>query len=145
MSTNPVHEIRNAERTSWKVVIMEKKNLVTMIMGTISGVLFALGMCMALLPEWGASTPGIILGGIGIVSALITTGVRRKMEGKSFVAHIELKTLLISIFSVIALLVLGVGMSMAMVWGMMIWGIVVGLVGIGLVLTDVVLIKGVKN
>ncbi|MCI1983459.1 MAG: hypothetical protein LKJ47_01620 [Bifidobacteriaceae bacterium] len=124
---------------------MEKKNIVTMVMGTLSGVLFALGMCMALLPEWNAFTPGVIVGGIGIVSALITTGVRRKMEGKSFVAHVEAKTLLLSIFSVVALLVLGVGMCMAMVWGMMVWGIVVGLVGIGLVLVDIVLLKGVKN
>ena len=29
-----------------------------MVMGTVSGVLFAVGMCIALLPEWGAFEPG---------------------------------------------------------------------------------------
>ena len=31
---------------------MKKSSFVAMLMGTISGVLFALGMCMALIPEW---------------------------------------------------------------------------------------------
>lgn len=32
---------------------MKKKNFVSLIMGTIGGILFAIGMCMRLLPEWG--------------------------------------------------------------------------------------------
>lgn len=31
---------------------MKKSNFAALILGTISGVFFALGMCMALLPEW---------------------------------------------------------------------------------------------
>ena len=42
---------------------MKKKNFVTLIMSVIGGILFALGMCMALLPEWDAMTPGIVVGG----------------------------------------------------------------------------------
>ena len=42
---------------------MKKSNFVALVLGTISGVLFALGMCMALLPEWNAFTEGIIFGG----------------------------------------------------------------------------------
>ena len=37
-----------------------------MISGTVSGVLFALGMCMALIPEWGAFKPGLALGSAGL-------------------------------------------------------------------------------
>ena len=33
---------------------MKKKDFITLIMSTVGGILFALGMCMALLPEWGA-------------------------------------------------------------------------------------------
>ena len=33
-----------------------------MVMGTVSGVLFAVGMCIALLPEWGAFNQGIMTG-----------------------------------------------------------------------------------
>ena len=31
---------------------MKKKDFITLIMSTVGGILFALGMCMALLPEW---------------------------------------------------------------------------------------------
>ena len=51
---------------------MKKSSFVAMILGTVSGVLFALGMCMALLPEWHAFHEGIIFGAIGIVLGLIT-------------------------------------------------------------------------
>ena len=32
---------------------MKKKDFVTLMMSTVGGILFALGICMALLPEWG--------------------------------------------------------------------------------------------
>ena len=31
---------------------MSKKNFVTLILSTVGGILFAIGMCMCLLPEW---------------------------------------------------------------------------------------------
>ena len=49
---------------------MKKKDFVTLIMSTVGGILFALGMCMALLPEWGAMMPGIVLGVMGAVILL---------------------------------------------------------------------------
>ena len=33
---------------------MKKSSFVAMILGTVSGILFALGMCMALISEWDA-------------------------------------------------------------------------------------------
>ena len=42
---------------------MRKSSFVALLMGTVSGVLFALGMCMALLPEWNAFMEGVIFGG----------------------------------------------------------------------------------
>lgn len=39
--------------------LMKKSNFVALVMGTISMVFFALGMCMAMLPEWNAFEPGI--------------------------------------------------------------------------------------
>lgn len=41
---------------------MKKENFVTLIMSVIGGLIFALGMCMALLPEWNAFQPGVICG-----------------------------------------------------------------------------------
>ena len=50
---------------------MKKSNFVALVLGTISGVFFALGMCMALLPEWGMRNQGIVCGVIGIVVLLM--------------------------------------------------------------------------
>ena len=33
---------------------MKKSTFVAMLLGTIGGILFALGMCMVLIPEWNA-------------------------------------------------------------------------------------------
>ena len=62
---------------------MKKSSFVALLMGTVSGVLFALGMCMALLPEWDAFTEGVIFGSIGIILSIITTLIWCKMENKS--------------------------------------------------------------
>ena len=61
---------------------MKKSSVVAMVLGTISAVLFALGMCMALIPEWDAFKPGIIFGCIGLLLGIITLIVWRKMEHK---------------------------------------------------------------
>ena len=61
---------------------MKKKDFITLIMSTVGGILFALGMCMALLPEWGAMTQGVVIGIIGAVILLAMILVRRKMDGK---------------------------------------------------------------
>ena len=49
---------------------MKKSSFVALVLGTIGGVFFALGMCMALLPEWGMRNQGVIAGIIGIVILL---------------------------------------------------------------------------
>lgn len=51
---------------------MKKSSFIAMILGTIGGFLFALGMCMALIAEWDAFTPGVIVGTIGVIVILIT-------------------------------------------------------------------------
>lgn len=50
---------------------MKKSSFVAMVLGTISVVLFALGMCMALIPEWNAFKPGIIVGCVGLFLGLV--------------------------------------------------------------------------
>lgn len=54
---------------------MKKSNFVALILGTIGGVFFALGMCMALLPEWGMAQQGVICGVIGLVVLLVSLGL----------------------------------------------------------------------
>lgn len=124
---------------------MKKKNFVSMILGTAGGILFALGMCMCLLPEWNVFTPGIVIGCVGALILLLTLIVRRKMEGKAAV-RMNGKAILTILFGVFGALVLGTGMCMTMVWeGLMIPGILVGIVGILLLLSLIPLIKGIEK
>lgn len=123
---------------------MKKSSFITLILGTIGGVFFALGMCMALLPEWGMFQQGVICGVIGLVILLITLLVWRKMTGK---APIKLngKTVLSVVVGVLGALVLGVGMCMVMVFEQMTLGVVVGLVGIVILLMLIPLVKGLHD
>lgn len=123
---------------------MKKSSLVALVLGTVSGVLFALGMCMALLPEWDAFRPGIALGCIGLVLGLITLVAWRRMEHKAPI-RFSAKTMLAVAVGIVGALALGVGMCLSMVWGKMAAGIVVGLVGIVILLCLVPLIKGIKK
>lgn len=123
---------------------MKKSSLVALVLGTVSGVLFALGMCMALLPEWDAFRPGIALGCIGLVLGLITLVAWRRMEHKAPI-RFSAKTMLAVVVGIVGALALGVGMCLSMVWGKMAAGIVVGLVGIVILLRLVPLVKGIKK
>ena len=123
---------------------MKKENFITLVMGTVGGLLFALGMCMALLPEWNALRPGIVCGIIGAAVLLVMVLVRRRMLGKEPV-KISGKTVGIVLYAVLATLVFGAGMCMTMVWeGLLVWGILVGIVGIVLLLGLIPLCKGLK-
>ena len=122
---------------------MKKSNFVAMVLGTIGGILFALGMCMALIPEWNAFRPGVVMGVIGAVVLLIMVLVWRKMENKSPV-RLSGKTIGTVLLGSIGALTLGVGMCLTMVWSNMILGIVIGIVGIVLLLCLIPLAKGFK-
>lgn len=122
---------------------MKKSNFVAMILGTIGGILFALGMCMALIPEWDAFKPGVIMGVAGMVVLLIMVLVWRKMENK---APIKLsgKTIGATLIGIAGSLLLGVGMCLTMVWSHMVLGVIIGIVGIVVLLCLIPFIKGLK-
>lgn len=123
---------------------MKKSSFVAMVLGTVSGVLFALGMCMALIAEWNAFQPGIIFGCVGLLMGVITLIVWRKMEHKKPI-HFSGKTVLTVIVGVVGALALGVGMCFSMVWGKMVMGIAIGLVGIAVLLCLIPLTKGIRE
>ncbi|MCM1087625.1 MAG: hypothetical protein NC419_05670 [Muribaculaceae bacterium] len=122
---------------------MKKSTFVAMILGIVGGILFALGMCMALIPEWNAFGPGVIMGVIGAVVLLIMVIVWRKMENK---APIKLsgKTIGATLIGIFGALLFGVGMCLIMVWSNMIAGIIVGIAGIVVLLCLIPFIKGLK-
>lgn len=122
---------------------MKKSSFTALVLGTVGGVLFALGMCMALLPEWNAFVPGIIMGSIGIIIGLITVIIWRKMEKKAPI-KLSSKAVVTIIIGILGTLALGMGMCLCLVWEQFIVGIITGLIGIVILLFLIPLTKGLK-
>lgn len=123
---------------------MKKSNFAALILGTISGVFFALGMCMALLPEWGMRNQGIVSGVVGLVLMLVTVGVWRKMEGKAPV-KLSGKAVGATLLGVFGALLFGVGMCLSMVFAKLVLGIIVGIAGIVVLLMLIPLLNGLHD
>lgn len=122
---------------------MKKSTFVAMILGTIGGILFALGMCMALISEWNAFRPGVIMGVIGAVVLLIMVFVWRKMENKAPI-KMSGKTIGATLIGIVGALLLGVGMCLTMVWSNMVMGIIIGIAGIVVLLCLIPFMKGLQ-
>jgi len=122
---------------------MKKTSYITMIMGTIGGILFSLGMCMVLLPEWNTFKPGIVTGSIGLLILIITIIIWRKLEGKPPI-RFNKKMFLTALLGIAGVLLLGFGMSLTMVWSYFIVGIVIGIAGIVLLLVLIPLVRGLR-
>lgn len=122
---------------------MKKSSFVALVLGTVAGVLFSLGMCMALIPEWNAFKQGVAFGTVGIVLGLITLFVWRKMEGKAPI-KVNGKAVLFTLLGIVGALTLGVGMCFCMVWNKIIVGTLTGLLGIVILLMLIPLTKGLK-
>lgn len=122
---------------------MKKSNFVAMILGTIGGILFSLGMCMALITKWHVFYEGIGMGTAGMLVLLITVLVWRKLENKAPI-RFSGKVIGTALLGIVGVFALGIGMCLTMVWGNMVSGILLGLVGILLLLCLFPLAKGLK-
>ena len=123
---------------------MTKKSFIFLVLTVVGGLLFALGMCMCLLPEWNAFTPGVIVTALGALVLLAIGLVRWIMAGKPM-AKVDWNKVGKIAYCVAAALVLGTGMAMIMAFeNLMIPGILVGIVGIVLGLGIIPVFKGLK-
>ncbi|HJC23150.1 MAG TPA: hypothetical protein H9761_05525 [Candidatus Eisenbergiella merdavium] len=122
---------------------MKKSNFLALVLGTVEGVCFAIGMCMALLPEWGMMRQGVVTGVIGMVILLADLLVWRRMEKKAPI-RVSGKTIGAILVGVAGALMLGVGMCFCMVFARMILGVVIGVVGMLVLLMLIPLTKGLK-
>ena len=113
---------------------MKKDTLLEIILGTIGGLIFALGMCMCLIPEWNLFSAGVVVAIAGFIILLCIIPVYRKSHPRKEHAPINFGIVLTWVIGVVGALVMGFGMSRVMVDGAsssdMLVGIIVGVVGL---------------
>ncbi len=113
---------------------MKKETLLEIILGTVGGLIFAIGMCMCLIPEWNLFTSGVITAAIGFVILLCIIPIYRKDHPKK--ARGPINWGLVGTFTVgiVGSLLMGFGMSRIMVGtpttADMIVGMITGVVGL---------------
>ena len=113
-----------------------------LVLTVAGGLMFALGMCMCLLPEWNAFVPGVVMTALGAIALLALGCVKWVMAGKKK-SNINWNLVGKIAYAVASALVLGLGMAMIMAFeGMMISGLIVGIIGILLALGIIPVFKG---
>ena len=123
---------------------MKKNHFINLIIGVTAGLLFSLGMCMCLLPEWDLFTVGVVLASIGGV-VLVIMGIKAYVKSAKDRAPINWKMVGKIAYGVISALILGVGMSLIMVWDLIIVGVVVGIIGVIMLLFLIPMFLGFKK
>lgn len=113
---------------------MKKETLVEIILGTIGGLIFAIGMCMCLLPEWNLFSTGVIVSIIGFIILLCIIPVYRKSHPKKTHGKINIGIVLTFVVGIIGSLIMGFGMSKVMIEGAstsdMLIGIITSVIGL---------------
>ncbi len=122
---------------------MKKSSFVALVMGTVSGVLFALGMCMALVEEWAAVKPGVLLGVLGLALGVVTLLIWRRMANQ-VPLHISVKTVGQVVYGIASALVFGVGLCLCLAGGNIVLGTGIGLAGVIMLMGLIPLVKGLK-
>lgn len=113
---------------------MKKETLLEIILGTIGGLVFAIGMCMCLIPEWNMFKVGVIVSIIGFIILLAIIPVYRSSHPKKAHKAIDWGIVITWIIGVVGALIMGFGMSKIMVGEAsktdMIIGLITGVVGL---------------
>jgi uncharacterized membrane protein YeaQ/YmgE (transglycosylase-associated protein family) len=109
---------------------MKKETLIEIILGTIGGLTFAIGMCMGLVAEWNMMKAGIVVGFIGFLILLCIIPVYKSSHPKKAHTPISWSIVITWVIGVVGALVMGLGMSMTLTNGNMILGIILGIIGL---------------
>lgn len=124
---------------------MKKKDFLFLLLTTVAGLMFALGMCMCLVPEWNLFKPGVVVTGLGLLALMVVALTAWIRAGKP-VARINWALTGKIAYGVVSALVLGAGMSMILVFeNLLLPGMIVGVVGIVMLLCLIPLCKGLKE
>ena len=114
---------------------MKKETLLEIILTTIGGLVFAIGMCMCLIPEWDLFTVGAIVVIMEFVILLCIIPIYRKEHPKKVSnKKTDWGLVLTWVIGVIGALIMGFGMSKIMVGSPekmdIIIGMITGVVGL---------------
>lgn len=129
---------------------MKRETLLEIILGTIGGLVFAIGMCMCLLPEWNLFTQGVVVAIIGFIILLCIIPVYRKEHPKKVSnKKTDWGLVLTWIIGVVGSLIMGFGMSNVMVGEAstsdMLVGIITGVVGLIICVLNYPIYAYIKN
>ena len=108
---------------------MKKNHFINLIICVLAGLLFSVGLCMCLLPEWNMFTAGVVLTSIGGVSLLLMGSIAYIKNAKNR-NPINWKLVGKITYGVVGTLIMGLGMAMIMVWNLILLGVLVGIVGL---------------
>lgn len=123
---------------------MTKKSFVYLLLTVLGGLMFALGICMCLLPEWNTFTPGVAVTALGALTLLVLALIRWIQAGRPMMKIDWNKTGKVA-YAVLACLVLGTGMALILTAeNMMLPGIGVGVAGILMLVGCIPVFKGLK-
>jgi len=128
---------------------MKKETLLEIILGTVGGLIFAIGMCMCLLPEWNLFTPGVVVTIIGFIVLLCIIPIYRKEHPRKPHGPINFGLVLTFTVGIVGSLIMGFGMSRVMVGeptkSDMLVGIITGVVGLLICVLNYPIYSYIKN
>ena len=119
---------------------MKKETLLEIVLGTIGGLVFALGMCMCLIPEWNLFNAGVVVAIFGFIILLCIIPVYKSNHPSRPHKPVNVGFTMAWAIGIVGALVMGFGMSKTMVDGTgssdMLMGIVIGIVGLIICVLD---------
>ena len=113
---------------------MKKETLLEIILGTVGSLVFAIGMCMCLIPEWDLFKAGVVVSVIGFIILLCIIPVYRTSHPKKEHKTVNWGIIITWIVGIIGSLIMGFGMSKVMTDDSnkteMLVGIITGVIGL---------------
>ena len=94
---------------------MKKDTLLEIILGTIGGLIFAVGMCMCLITEWNLFKDGIIFSIVGFITLLTIIPLYKSNHPPKKHLPINWSIIFAWIIGIIGSLIMGFGMSKIMI------------------------------
>lgn len=113
---------------------MKKETLLEIILGTIGGLVFAIGMCMCLIPEWNLFKAGVVVTIIGFIILLGIIPVYKSSHPAKEYKSVNLGIVTTWGIGIIGALIMGFGMSKIMLGNAtrvdLVVGIISGVIGL---------------